>query len=622
MNDYQKFIFKSRYARWLEDKGRREEWPETVKRYCDFWKSRFGKKFPYEEVYNAIHDLEVMPSMRALMTAGPALERDEIAGYNCSFIAMDHPKAFDEIMYILMCGTGVGFSVEEKYVTNLPTISDSFESTETTIRIPDSRIGWASSLRDLVALLYSGKVPRISYENVRPAGSRLRIFGGRASGPEPLAKLFEYLIRTFKAAGGRKLSSLEVHDIVCSIADVVIVGGVRRSALISLSDLGDTRLQSAKSGSWWEENPQRALANNSAVYNSKPSLEGFIEEWKRLYESKSGERGIFNRVAAIKQSERSGRRDIPEMGAYGTNPCGEIILRSGGLCNLTEVVVRPFDTINDLKRKVRIASIIGTFQSTLTNFRYLRKLWQKNAEEERLLGVSLTGIYDNPITCTKDFLEELLIELKTVAIDTNADFAKQLDIACSAGVTCVKPSGTVSQLVLCSSGIHPAFSRYYYRTVRLDNKDPMCPFLKAQGVKNEPEKFHSENQTVFYFPIKSDGVPTEKVSALDHLELYKIYRSSWCEHNPSITVYYKENEFLDVGSWVWKNWDDIGGIAFLPHTDHVYEQAPYIKLTREEYENAVKETPQINWEAFKNYEKEDSTTGSQELACSGGNCEL
>jgi ribonucleoside-diphosphate reductase alpha chain len=619
MNDYSQFIYKSRYARWNEDLKRREEWPETVQRYCDFWKARFGDLFPYETVYRAIHDFEVMPSMRALMTAGEALDRDEIAGYNCSYIPIDHVRAFDEIMYILMCGTGVGFSVEEHYVNKLPEIPEVLNDSETTIRVPDSRVGWASSYHELLSLLYSGSTPKFDFSRVRPAGARLKTFGGRASGPDPLKALFEFTVRLFNGAMGRRLTTIECHDLVCKIADVVIVGGVRRSALISLSDLGDTRLQSAKSGQWWDANPQRALANNSAVYNGKPSLEGFMEEWQKLYESKSGERGIYNRVSSETQASSTGRR-LVDGHSYGTNPCGEIILRPQGLCNLTEVVVRPTDKIEDLRRKVEVATIIGTFQSTLTNFRYIRKIWSKNAQEERLLGVSLTGIFDNPLTCAPNPSD--LEDLRNHAIATNNRVADSLGINPSAAITCVKPSGTVSQLVLSSSGIHPAFSRFYQRSVRLDNKDPLCGFLKDQGVKNEPEKFHPENQTVFYFPIKSDGFPAEDVSALEHLELYKTYRKHWCEHNPSITVYYKEDEFLDVGSWVWKNWDDIGGIAFLPHTEHVYEQAPYMKLTEAEYNEAVANLPKIDWEKFKEYEKEDATTGSQELACVGNSCEI
>lgn len=636
MTDYEKFIYKSRYARWNEELGRRENWDETVKRYCDFFKNREGgEHFPYEEVYNAIHNMEVMPSMRALMTAGPALERDNIAGYNCSFIPIDSLRAFDEIMYILMCGTGVGFSVEEKYVSQLPVVAETFTKSGTTIVVPDSRTGWASSLRELVSLLYSGRIPEIDYSRVRPAGARLKTFGGRASGPEPLQRLYTYTCSLISGARGRKLTTLECHDLACKIADVVIVGGVRRSALISLSDLGDTRLQSAKNGSWWDLEPQRALANNSAVYNEKPPMEAFLNEWSNLYGSKSGERGIFNQVASRKQVIKSGRRD-PEH-TFGTNPCGEIILRPNGLCNLSEVIVRPKDSLDDLRRKVRIASIIGTFQSMLTDFRYVRKVWRTNAEEERLLGVSFTGIFDNHQTLGKlPFydstldknsnphipLEKALEVLRDVAIKTNEDYAARIGIRASAAITCVKPSGTVSQLVGCSSGIHPSFSPYYYRTVRLDNKDPLCSFLKDQGLKNEPEKFHPDSQTVFYFPTKSHGVPASQVGAMEHLRLYKAYRTHWCEHNPSVTIYYKDSEFLEIGNWIWNNWDDIGGIAFLPHSDHVYEQAPYIELTEVEYVKALEEVKEINWAKFEEYEKEDATTNSHDLACSAGICEI
>lgn len=627
MNDYQRFIYLSRYAKWREDLGRREKWDETVGRYCDFFSGKFDV-FPRDSIRQAILNLEVVPSMRALMTAGPALERDEIAGYNCSYVAIDNQRAFDEIMYILMCGTGVGFSVESRYTEQLPVVSDEFHSTDTTIVVSDSRVGWASSLRELISLLYSGKIPKWDLGRVRPAGSRLKTFGGRASGPEPLHRLFEQLVQVFKGASGRKLTSLECHDIVCRIADVVIVGGVRRSALISLSDLADTRLRNAKTGQWWVEDPHRALANNSAVYDHKPDFQTFLTEWKSLYESKSGERGIFNREAARTHSERGGRRDV-EGWEFGTNPCGEINLRSAGLCNLTEVIVRPGDDFGTLKDKVRCATILGTFQSTLTNFRYLRKQWKRNAEEERLLGVSLTGIYDNERLRTKEFnglydLKDFLQELKQHAIETNKEWADRIGVAPSVAITCVKPSGTVSQLAGCSSGIHPSYSRFYYRTVRLDTKDPICDFLAASGVRNEPEVLHPESQRVFYFPNQAPegSVTSDALNAKDHFRLYLAYRKYWCEHNPSTTIYYNNDEFLQLGNDVWTNWDDIGGVSFLPRSDHVYQQAPYIPITEEEYLNALKTFPKIDWEKFYEFEKEDHTTGSQELACVSGVCEL
>lgn len=619
MDSYQKFIHLSRYARWIPEVGRRETWDETVGRYIGFFASRFGGVFPDSELTKAIRSLAVVPSMRAIMTAGEALARDNIAAFNCSFLAMNHPRSFDELMYILMCGTGVGFSVESKYVNQLPIISEEFHDSGTTIVVPDSRIGWASSFREVLSLLYSGRIPKYDLSRVRSAGSKLRTFGGRASGPEPLQGLFEYSSRLFKSAAGRKLSTLEVHDLVCRIADVVIVGGVRRSALISLSDLSDSRMAHAKDGQWWIENPERALANNSAVYEEKPDFQTFLSEWQTLYESRSGERGIFNRVASKKQAESSGRRETDGWD-FGTNPCGEIILRPNGLCNLTEVIINHQDTTESIKEKVRLASILGTFQSTLTDFRYLRKTWKQNAEEERLLGVSLTGIYDNSITYNPDI--NFLKELRQIAVETNKEWASKIGINPSAAVTCIKPSGTVSQLASCSSGIHPAYSSYYIRAVRLDNKDPICSFLKEQGVKNEPELGHPDSQTVFYFPRRSAGKTRDKVTALSHLDLYKKYRDHYCEHNPSITVYYSDDEFLKVGDWVWENYDSIGGIAFLPRNDHVYKQAPYTEITKDEYNALIKDQPDLDFNKFYEHEKEDNTSGTQELACVAGVCEV
>lgn len=644
MNDYQKFIHLSRYSRWIEEKGRRETWEETVDRYCTYFRDKFPDLFPYDLIKKSVLNLEVVPSMRAVMTAGPALDRDNIAGYNCSFVAVDHPRAFDEIMYILMCGTGVGFSVEDQHVRQLPTIEEKLVHSDSTIAVADSRIGWASALREHISLLYSGKIARWDLSKVRPAGARLKTFGGRASGPDPLDRLFKRCVEIFTGASGRKLTSLECHDLVCSIADVVIVGGVRRSALISLSDLTDSRLRNAKTGQWWIENPERALANNSAVYDTKPDFHVFLEEWKSLYESKSGERGIFNREAAIRHIGGNGRRQV-EGHAWGTNPCGEIYLRPSGLCNLTEIIVRPTDTIDSLRAKVTTATILGTFQSTLTNFRYLRKQWQRNAEEERLLGVSFTGIFDNKllrgelptswvedvdiegrtITHTPQYqLDKVLEELRNHAVKVNKDWSDKLGIQQSAGITCVKPSGTVSQLAGCSSGIHPSYSPYYLRTVRLDTKDPLCTFLKDSGVYSEPEQFHPETQQVFYFPTKAPegSITNDNLSALEHFKLYLTYRKHWCEHNPSTTIYYTDDEFLSLGDAIWNNWDDVGGISFLPRTDHVYKQAPYIPITEEKYNEEIAKFPQIDWQKFHDYEKEDATKGTQELACVSGICEL
>jgi ribonucleoside-triphosphate reductase len=636
MNDYQKFIAMSRYARWNEEENRRETWKETVDRLIGFWANRFPEveEKIFSELHSAILNLEVMPSMRSLMSAGPALSRDEIAGYNCSFVAIDHPRAFDEIMYILMCGTGVGFSVERQFINQLPTVAEEFHETDTIIKVRDSRIGWATALRELISMLYIGQIPKYDVSAVRPHGARLRTFGGRASGPEPLVELFQFAIHTFSNSQGRKLNSLEVHDLVCKIADIVVVGGVRRSALISLSNLTDERMRNAKNGAWWELEGQRALANNSVAYTEKPDMGIFMREWESLYNSKSGERGIFNRVAAVKQAKKFGRRDF-EGYDYGTNPCGEIILRSMGLCNLSEVVVRSDDTFENIQRKVRLASILGTFQSTLTNFRYLRSGWKRNAEEERLLGVSLTGIMDNQVLSNAnngyafdkfsnkgEDLGKILEELRQHAIDTNEEWAERLGVQPSVAVTTVKPSGTVSQLVDSSSGIHPRYSEYYIRTVRADSKDPLAQFLVDQGVPVEWDVTKPDRVRVFSFPMKApaEAVMRNDMSAIDQLEHYLIYQKHWCEHNPSITVYVREHEWLEVGAWVYKHFDELGGVSFLPHSDHSYKQAPYQEINKETYEKLLAEFPKIKWEEF--IEIEDTLENTKELACVAGVCEI
>lgn len=619
MNDFQTYIHKSRYARWKPELGRRETWPETVTRYCDFWQAKYPETFPYQEVYNAIINLEVMPSMRALMTAGPALDRDNIAGYNCSYLPIDDVRAFDEAMFILMNGTGLGFSVERQYVQKLPTVAAEFSKSDTIITVADSKQGWATALRELIGLLYTGLIPSLDISKVREAGARLKVFGGRASGPKPLQDLFQFTIELFQKAAGRKLNSVECHDLVCKIAQIVVVGGVRRSALISLSNLTDERMRNAKNGAWWEDEKQRALANNSVAYTELPDIGIFMKEWQTLYESKSGERGIFNRVSAIKQAEATGRRDTAH--EFGTNPCGEIILRPNGFCNLTEVVVREADTLEDLKRKVRLATILGTYQSTLTDFKYIRKVWQRNAEEERLLGVSLTGILDNKVLANTP--EQYLKEMKDESIKTNLEWSSKLGIPQSAAITTVKPSGTVSQLVDSASGIHPRHSDYYIRTVRADVKDPLATFLKDKGVPCEVDVMNDSN-LVFSFPQRApEGSITRKQwSAVEQLEHYLAFKKHWCEHNPSITVYVRENEWMEVGAWVYKNFDDIGGVSFLPFNDHVYQQAPYQDCTAPEYYKAEQEFPDLDWAEFDNYEVDDATVNMHELACVSGACEL
>ena len=627
---YQDFIHKSRYARWNEEEKRREDWNETVSRYVAYIDDHLKSKFRFsmdhslrEDMYNYILDLKVMPSMRAMMTAGEALDRDNICGYNCSYIPVDHPRAFDECMYILMCGTGVGFSVERENVDKLPTIAENFHYSNTVITVADSRMGWAKSYKELIALLYSGQIPTWDVSSVRPAGAKLKVMGGRASGPEPLVELFDFTINTFKKASGRKLYPVECHDIMCKVGQVVVVGGVRRSALISLSNLGDDQMRHAKSGTWWETQGQRALANNSVSYKFKPEMGTFMREWVSLYESKSGERGIFNREASDRQVAKNGRRETGHV--WGTNPCSEIILRPYQFCNLSEVVVRNGDTLLDLKRKVRMATILGTFQSTLTNFKYLRKIWTQNTEEERLLGVSLTGIMDHSVLSKTEESGKWLEKLKQEAIHTNQEFAELLAIPQSAAITCVKPSGTVSQLTDSASGIHARHSSYYIRTVRADNNDPLTKLMKDQGIINEPDVMKPEYTSVFSFPIKSPkGAVTRKnMSALQQLNLWKIYADKWCEHKPSITVTVREEEWMEVGAWVYKNFDIISGISFLPYDDHVYQQAPYQDCTEEDYTMFLLNAPKtIDFNKLSEYEKEDNTSGNRELACSAGVCEV
>lgn len=630
---YSEFIYKSRYSRWLDDEKRRENWDETVTRYLEFMKSHLKKNHSYElteqlfsELYDYIYNLKVMPSMRAMMSAGPALLRDNTAGYNCSYLPIDDPKSFDEAMYILLCGTGVGFSVERQYIQKLPEVPDRLFDSATTIVVSDSKEGWAKAYRQLIALLYSGEVPKWDTSRVRASGSRLKTFGGRASGPEPLEDLFRFTIAKFRNAAGRKLNSLEAHDILCKVGEVVVVGGVRRSAMISLSNLTDDRMRNAKSGSWWDQNAQRALANNSVCYTETPDVGAFLDEWSSLYRSKSGERGIFNRVAAKKQVESTGRRESDY--DFGTNPCSEIILRPYQFCNLTEVIIREDDTVESLMAKVRIATILGTFQSTLTNFPYLRKIWKKNTEEERLLGVSMTGIMDNALTSGAHGskpLRKTLEDLKEHAVQVNNELSNNLGISSSTSITCVKPSGTVSQLVDSASGIHARHSAYYIRSVRGDNKDPLTQFMKDMGIPSEPERNKPEQTTVFYFPVKSpDGALTRSsLSATEQLELWKIYQLHWCEHKPSITVSVKEHEWPEVGGWVYKNFDLISGVSFLPHSDHTYVQAPYQDCTREEYERLANDMPkEVRWDDLVFYEIEDNTSGMQTLACSSDGCEV
>ena len=630
--EYQSFIHMSRYSRWIEEEGRRETWSETVGRLVSFFKDHIDTNYEggvtdkeWNEIEESILSLEVMPSMRALMTAGKALDREHVSGYNCSYIPIDSPRAFDEVLYILMNGTGVGFSVERQYADKLPTVPDvEFDYIDSVVSVTDSKDGWARAYRDLIAYLYTGRVPKINVSKVRPAGARLKTFGGRASGPQPLVDLFDFTITKFKESRGRKLSSMECHDIVCKTGEVVVVGGVRRSALISLSNLSDQRIRTAKTGEWWSTNPERALANNSVAYTEKPDPGIFMKEWLSLYESKSGERGIFSRASAQKKAAENGRRE--SNWDFGTNPCSEIILRPNQFCNLTEIVVRAGDTINTLTRKIKVATLLGTIQSTFTNFGYLRKVWQDNTEEERLLGVSLTGIMDSELLNGRETgLAKTLEKLKKVAVECNKEYAEKFNINQSTAITCVKPSGTVSQLVDSASGIHARHNPYYIRTVRGDNKDPLTEFMKSCGIPNEPDVMKTEHTTVFSFPMKapSGSVCRTDMTAIEQLEIWKTYAKHWCEHKPSVTISVKEEEWVPVGAWCWENFEYLSGVSFLPFSDHTYQQAPYQDIDEKTYKELVKAMPSsINWAKLKDFEKEDNTKGSQELACTAGVCEL
>lgn len=632
MDYYQQYIHKSRYARWDDEKERRENWDETVDRYINWFDDYLRKNYNHKMgklkpvLRQNILQQKVMPSMRTLMTAGPALDRDHVAGYNCSYIPIDKPTSFDEILYVLMCGTGVGFSVERQYINKLPEIADEFHVSDIVIQVGDSKLGWAKALKELIHLLYGGQIPSWDVSKVRPKGARLKTFGGRASGPEPLVDLFKFTVGLFKNAAGRKLTSVECHDLVCKIADIVVVGGVRRSALISLSNLSDDRMRNAKSGEWYTYNGHRRLANNSVAYTEKPDIGIFMDEWKALYDSKSGERGVFNRVAAKKQAEKYGRRNANF--EFGTNPCGEILLRPREFCNLSEVVIRPEDSLDDLKEKVRLATILGTYQSTLTDFKYISKQWKHNCEEERLLGVSLTGCMDHATmngTNGFDTLAEWLTTLREVALATNREYAKILGIPESTMITCNKPSGTVSQFVNSSSGINRRHSRWYIRTARNDKKDPVSKFLIDSGIPYEEDVMAKGSTYVFSFPIESpkDALFRSEATAIQQLETWYAYKMHWTEHNPSVTINVREHEWMAVGAWVYEHFDDVGGLSFLPQTDHIYKQAPYQEITEKEYVEFKQKMPEtLDWSLLSNYEKDDYTTASQELACVGTSCEI
>jgi ribonucleoside-triphosphate reductase len=623
--DYQAFIHTSRYAKWLNKENRRENWGETVDRYVT---NLVFPKIKDDEtvmaIREAITNLDVMPSMRAMMSSGEAFDRDNVAGYNCSYLPVDDVRSFDEAMFILLCGTGVGFSVERQYVNELPIVPMNLINLDETIIVADSKEGWAYALRTLITSLYSGVIPLWDVSLVRPAGAKLKTFGGRASGPAPLVDLFNFVVAKFKEAQGEKLTSLQAHDIMCKIGEVVVVGGVRRSAMISLSNLSDDRMRHAKSGAYWESNGQRNLANNSVAYTSKPDSTSFMREWLSLVESGTGERGIFNRQAAKSQAAKNGRRDASY--EFGTNPCSEIILRPYQFCNLSEVVIRSTDTEQDLERKVAIATILGTLQSTYTKFPYLRKVWEENTNEERLLGVSLTGIMDNPLTTTANpDLKGLLERLRAVSVEVNAQWAAKLGVAVSTAITAVKPSGTVSQLVNSASGIHARHSEYYIRTVRGAYNDPLTEFMKDQGIPWEPCAHQPDTTVVFSFPQKSpaQAVLTENTTAIEQLDTWLAYQRHWCEHKPSVTINVLADEWIAVGAYVYENFDEMSGVSFLPYSEHIYQQAPYQQCEQAKYEEFLSLMPKaIDWAKLADYEAEDTTVGSQTFACSGGSCEI
>ncbi len=626
-NDLAEFVYYRTYSRWVEAEDRRETWIETVDRYMSFMAENLKDKLSekeYTEIRNFILEHKSVPSMRLLQFAGKAARTTNVCAYNCSFIAPTLLQDFGEIAYILMCGTGVGFSVEYQTVETLPQIKRQTGTMLTDYIIEDSKEGWADAIVYGMQTWYDGKDVRFDYSKIRPAGSRLKTMGGRASGPGPLRDLMDFMRNRILARQGRRLKTIDVHDVICKIGEVVVAGGVRRSALISLSDLDDQEMRNSKIGTFYYHSPQRSMANNSAIYNSKPTPEEFMEEWLALMKSGTGERGIFNR-GSLRDQLPARRVELVDEGLniMGTNPCGEIILQSKQFCNLTEVIARPEDTEATLMEKIRVATILGTYQATLTNFPYLSKDWQQNCRTERLLGVSITGQWDCPAVRESAMLQKL----KTKAQEVNQEYAKRFGINPSTCITCVKPSGNTSQTTDSSSGLHPRYSPYYLRRVRISATDPLFHMLRDQKVPYYPEVGQTmENATTFVveFPIKSpDGaICRNDITALEQLEYWKNVKESYTEHNPSVTVYVGEQEWFEVGNWVYKNWDIVGGISFLPRSNHAYALAPYQEITKEEYEAARANFPQLDFSDLVLYEKSDETENKREIACAGGACEL
>jgi ribonucleoside-diphosphate reductase alpha chain len=637
MSLYQQVIFKTRYARWVEEEGRRENWDETVKRYCDYFEDHLKEKHSHKiprkvlkEVYDSIYNLEVMPSMRTLMTSGKALESAEVANYNCAFLVVDAVRAFSEHMYVLMCGAGSGFSVERRFTEKLPEVPEELHPSDTTIIVADSRKGWCAAYNQYLNLLFAGNIAKVNVDKVRKEGTRLKTFGGYASGPGPLLDLFKHTEEIFRGAQGRQLRPIEVFSIMCYIAQIVVVGGVRRSATIALFDKDDIEMRTAKSGYWFND-PKRkhyAMANISAVFETKPAAAEFMDIWRDLVASKAGEPGILNRKALWEGAEAIGRATRYEDGSripYGVNPCSEIVLQPYSFCNLTGAAIRPEDTLEDIKKKVRVATIIGTWQATVTDFDYLRKVWQSNVEDERLLGVCLAGIMDHPVLSqTTEESARWENELRELAWEVNKSIAEDIGINTTASVTAIKPAGNSGELYDVASGIHPRYAPYYIRSIRQSNGDPMTEFLKATGIPHEVS-VQNARDSIFYFPVKSPegAICAKDRTAIQQLEHWLHMKRNYATHTISATVYVREHEWIAVGAWVYDNFNEVTGLSFLPYDDHIYQQAPYTPCSAEDYEKARGKMPEeIDWSLLKHFEQSDSTTVSQEFACTGGSCAL
>lgn len=625
-NPYAEFIFYQMYSRWIDKLGRRETWIETVDRFMDFMKANMGDKLSiqeYRDIRLGILNQDICPSMRLFWSAGEPCRKSNVWAYNCSYIAPTKLQDFGEIMYILMCGAGLGFAVESENVQQLPQIKKQIGGKLKTHVVKDSKEGWADAFVLALNTWFSGKDIEFDYSKVRPAGARLKTAGGRASGPQPLINLMNFTKEKILAKQGRRLSNIDVHDIVCQIGLIVVAGGVRRSALISLSELEDVEMRDAKKGQFYLTQPQRSMSNNSAIYDDKPTAEQFLDEWTALIKSKSGERGIYNRGSLAKQVPPRRWETLKNQPQPGLNPCGEINLRSKQFCNLTSIVVRGNDTEESLRRKMELATILGTYQATLTNFGYLSKDWKKNCEEECLLGVSITGYYDSELVRN----DQVLQMLRDVGVETNKKYAERFGINQSAAITCVKPHGNSSQMLDTASGMHPRYAPYYIRRVRVSRTDPMLKLAKDQGVPHFPEVGQTEdNATTFVleFPVKSptNSVFKKEVSALELIKEWKRLKQNFTEHNPSVTISVGEDEWIKISNFIYENWDCVGGLSFLPRSNHVYKLSPYQEIDRDEYEKRIKVLGKLDFAKLAYYEQQDNTIGAKELACVSGGCEI